>query len=99
MRQGAFEVVEHRHQLAHDLLAGGALELVALTLGALAEVVELGELAKIHLPETLDLVPAFDRMEAGAAAHGLDGSIAGELLASEAEFRTALSTAGAAEDR
>lgn len=39
-------------------------------------------------PITLDLVPAYERVDAAAHVAGLDDAVAGELLASEVEFRT-----------
>lgn len=39
-------------------------------------------------PEQLDLIPAWDRAHAAALEAGLETAVAGELLASEIEFRT-----------
>jgi carboxylate-amine ligase len=39
-------------------------------------------------PATLDLVPRYDELRAAAVEAGLDEAVAGELLASEIEFRT-----------
>ena len=39
-------------------------------------------------PERLDLVPAWDRAYAAVLDAGLESFVAGELLASEIEFRT-----------
>ncbi len=39
-------------------------------------------------PDTLDLVPAFDRVESAAQAAGLTANVVGELIAAEVEFRS-----------